>query len=489
MEQALSVGLACPQELIGKTDFDIVISEEAQRLRQLDEQVMQSGETYISEEAVILKGQNKVFISKKAPLRNNDGDVIGVIGTSIDITEQKKIEASLREAMQRAEIANQAKNEFIANMSHDLRTPLSGIQALSETIRAQAGQNPELTYNADLLLTASADLLQLVDSIMDVVRIDANSPESQRVSEFRLHPLITNSINIIMPKVYEKQLNFELHYDKQIPVVLIGHSLMLQRIVMNLLSNALKFTERHGRVDFTISIDSRDDEQCTLNFEIKDTGIGIPESKMDMIFEKFSRLTESFKGQYKGTGVGLYLVKQYIDRMGGLIRVSSVENQGTTFSCQIPFKIGQSTVHIIQPTLVAETKPVSSPKTFVEKCHILLVEDNVIAQHSQVAKFKSLGCQVTVAPTAQEAHDLFKKEKFDLLVLDLGLPDLDGWSLARRFRVDRTNPNSLLPIVILTAHAKPEEVIDDQVNVSGVIFRRKPLLLGDAEQLIQEYAV
>lgn len=484
-EQAISVGLTCPADLIGKTDFDIVVASEAQRLRDCDLQVMATGETYISEEDVILKGESKVFISKKAPLRNLDGEVVGVIGTSVDITDQKNIEASLRQAMQKAEVANLAKNEFIANMSHDLRTPLSGIQALAENMRA-AATDPDLKYNTELLLNASGDLLKLIDNIMDVVRVDATVAQSETRGVFRLRPLVTNSLNIIMPKIRQKQIDFKLHYDETIPEILIGYPLMLQRVIMNVLSNALKFTEPQGAISFNVTIDSLTDEQCELSFEVIDTGIGIPEDKMDVIFDKFSRISESFKGKYKGTGVGLYMVKQYIDRMGGRISVKSRERQGTTFVCQLPFEIAHETLLSDTDSMQQQADaPAAQPK--FDKLHILLVEDNLIAQHSQSAKFESLGCRVTIASTAEQAGDHFRKEKFDLLVLDLGLPDLDGWSLARRFRDDRTNPNSLLPIVILTAHAKPEDVVTDEVDISGVIFRRKPLLLDEAQQLLRDY--
>lgn len=486
-EQALSVGLTCPEDLIGKTDFDIVVELEAQRLRQRDLQVMESGETYISEETVVLKNEEKIFISKKAPLRNLEGDVVGVIGTSVDITQQKITEASLRDAMQKAEVASQAKNEFIANMSHDLRTPLSGIQALAETIRLES-KDPKLIYNMDLLLNASGDLLKLIDSIMDVVRVDANAVADKQSTEFRLSPLITNSVNIIMPKVHEKQIDFKLYYDDQIPETLVGQSLMLQRIIINLLSNALKFTERGGQIEFNITVSSVQGQQYILSFEVKDTGIGIPEDKIDVIFDKFSRISESFKGKYRGTGVGLYMVKQYIDRMGGLISVKSREKQGTTFICQLPFEMGQATVEVARKQCQL-SKTVLDKQANFNKLHILLVEDNIIAQYSQATKFKLLGCQVIIAATAQQATHFFKKDKFDLLVIDLGLPDLDGWSLARRFRVDRSNPNSLVPIVILTAHVNPKDVIADTKGIANVVFRRKPLLLDTAEQLLRDYTI
>jgi two-component system aerobic respiration control sensor histidine kinase ArcB len=485
LEQAVSVGLNSREELVGKTDFDIVDHAEATRLRELDFQVMSTGETYISEEDVELLGEQKVFISKKAPLRNLTGDVIGVIGTSVDISQQKMTEQALRGAMEKAELANQAKNEFIANMSHDLRTPLSGIQALAENMQV-ATDDPEMVYNSRLLLNASADLLALIDSILEVVRIDANVFDCPD-KDFRLQPLLENSINIIMPKIHEKQINFNFQLDEALPKVLYGQPLMLQRIIMNLLGNALKFTEKSGIIDLIVSLESLNKNNCEIQFIVRDTGIGIPEDKLDIIFEKFSRISESFKGQYKGTGVGLYMVKQYIDRMSASISVSSRENNGTKFTCQIPFVISQDDS---TGTESEEKVPGIIQGNAFANANILLVEDNIIAQHSQATKFKALGCHVEIAENGVVALELFKKRHFDLLIIDLGLPDMDGWSLARRFRIDTTNPNSLLPIIILTAHADPKEMLKaNKDEFSSVIIKRKPLMTADAEALLHQYKV
>lgn len=475
LEQALSVNLKSASELIGKTDFDILDRERAEYSRQIDLEVMRSGETHISEEEVVLFGEKRIFVAKKAPLRNQMGVVVGVIGTSVDITKQKNQEIALRAAMEKAELASQAKSEFIANMSHDLRTPLSGIQALAENIMTSS-DDPELTYNGQLLLSASGDLLQLIDSILEVVRTDSTAFDRPDTA-FRLRRLLNNVIHILSPNIKEKQIDFRFQCDERLPELLSGQPLMLQRILMNLLSNALKFTEERGTINLSVSLESLNNVQCEIRFEVNDTGVGIPNDKLDIIFEKFSRISESYKGRYKGTGMGLYMVKQYIDRMHGEISVSS-GNQGTVFTAYIPFALAQAATD-------AQDGDVASTASLPNNVRILLVEDNVIAQHSQSTKFQALGCEVMIAETGKAALEQFKEDEFDLLVIDLGLPDIDGWTLAQRFRGDTMNANSLSPIVILTAHADPEEALEQHLkDLPSVIIKRKPLMDSDASELL-----
>lgn len=482
-ELALSIGLKSIDDLVGKTDFDIVSQDEANRLRDIDLYVIETGETHIVEEAVILQGESRVYVSKKAPLRNAAGQVVGVIGTAVDITKRKQAEKAMLEAMQASEHANQVKDEFIANMSHDLRTPLSGIQALAENMQL-LNNDPILANDISMMLNASADLLRLIDSILDVVRTDAGVYACVE-HPFRLLPLVINSINIMLPKIKEKQLDFTYDCDEALPQNLIGQSLMLQRIILNILGNAIKFTDQAGKVKLSLKLESKTAEKCIILLKVEDSGIGIPLDKIDTIFEKFSRISESFRGQYKGTGVGLYMVKQYIDKMGGVISVSSDEKSGTTFSCSIPFSFSDEAVQGGLPQQM-----VQSPDKQYRDVNVLLVEDNIIAQHSQSAKFQTMGCSVDIAGNAKMALELFKQKKFNLLVVDLGLPDLDGWALARAFRASHSNPNSLAPILVLTAHADINDVSEKYADeLSTVIFRRKPLMLEDVKSVLHMFIV
>lgn len=483
LEQAISFGFNRIDEIVGKTDLILFGPAEAKRIQQVDELVMRRTDPYIVEESVTIHGEENFFISKKSALHNAQGIVVGTIGIAINITERRRMENALLETTGKLERANEAKNEFISNMSHDLRTPLSGIQSLAETIHSET-QDPRLLHQMELLLDASADLLKLVDGILDVIRIDAKADE-ERDREFNLRTVINNLTHILMPKVKEKGIDFQVNYDKKLPEFLWGQPLMLQRVMINLLSNSLKFTETEGQITLSLTAANMNPEECLILITISDTGIGIPKEKMDMIFDKFARISRSFKGQYKGTGVGLYMVKKYMDAMGGIISVDSVENEGTTFTCRIPLTIGTGST--IERSDQEEDQTLTADRSY-DHLAILLVEDNPIAQHSQALKFESLGCSVEVAGTGKRARALFDHQRFDLLIVDLGLPDTDGLELAAYFRSQTVNSNSLSPIVILTAHADERSVLmqNEKENLS-VIFKRKPLMLADAKMLLNKY--
>ena len=476
VEQAKTLGFDSPDELVGKTDFDLPWATDAEGLRQMDLNVMATGEPFISEEVVTTKrGQQKVFISKKAPLIDTSGNTVGIMGTSIDITHQKKIEAELRDAKLKAEVGNQAKDEFIANMSHDLRTPLSGIQAIAEDIM-QKTRNKSIEKDTELLIDASRDLLKLIDSIMEVVRVDSAMTQVDEQKSFDLRNLIKSVLSILQPSIIEKSLRFSYQMDKGVADMVMGHPLLLQRVLMNLLSNAVKFTPDGERVQLCVAVDKN---QSKLLFDVNDTGMGIPEDKLNLIFEKFSRITASYQGQFKGAGVGLYLVKNYIERMQGTIEVTSKEGYGTAFHCEIPFSVAET-----DALLKLTGKSPNKHKDYAT-IRILLVEDNIIARRSQTNKLTGLKCQVSSVKNGKQAQAAFNEQQFDLIILDLGLPDTDGWALAQNFRHATANPNSLAPIVILTAHATQADI--EQGKHAGVTaVMRKPLMTEDAREVLEQ---
>lgn len=421
------------------------------------------------------------FLTSRVPLFDHNGKSVGIVGISIDITERKMMEEELRLEKIKAEQASQAKSEFIANMSHDLRTPLSGMQALAEDIIAKA-QNEEVSKNALLLLQASHDLLNLIDGILQASRLTSGQEELSCKS-FMLAPLIHNTFNIMKPKAIEKSIKLNLSYDKQLPEQVIGDHLILQRILVNLLSNALKFTAKNGFVDMMIKLNRKEGSRYYIDFIVVDTGIGIPANKLDIIFEKFSRIAPSFQSQYTGSGMGLYIVKHYVEQMGGEIDVISEENQGSRFHCTIPFVI-PSADHTTVSVSSSDVAPLWGAPTM--KTRVLLVEDNKIVQHSQMNKLRDCGCEVTTAENAADALSYFDCSQFDLLIVDLGLPDIDGLTLIKKFRNRSVNPNCLIPIILLTAHAIPSDLAQDELaGVTEVLI--KPLMMDKLKQLLRDY--
>jgi two-component system aerobic respiration control sensor histidine kinase ArcB len=481
LEQAKSLGFANASELIGKTDFDFIWHGQARQLRLVDEEIMASGQAYILEEIVDTEfEENQTFISKKSPLRDQNGDIVGVIGTSINITHQKQLEDTLRREKSKAEDSSRAKSEFISNMSHDLRTPLSGIQSLAENILNKTTDS-DVKKDAELLIDASEDLLNLFDDILNMVRTTTDSTqETQR--DFSLSRLLTSTIEIMKPSISEKNFNFHYDIDDNIPNELRGYDLYLQRIIMNLLSNAFKFTPASEAIALSVELHKISDLGCSLKITVADTGIGIPEDKIDYIFEEFNRLSSSYSNTHKGAGIGLYMVKRYIEKMKGSIQVEPNDPKGTRFIILLPFSFQDKPKPVFQENI---TDTLSYTIKDYSGVRVLIVEDNLIAQKSQAEKLRKLGCIIEIAGTAKEATEKFQSMRFDLLILDVGLPDISGWRLAKRFRNSVSNPNSLLPIVILTAHAITED-LRRKNNTGLTAILRKPLMQADAENLLSE---
>ena len=323
--------------IINKTDFDLFPPDVAKRYRQHDLEVMGTGkELSIEEPTTLPNGETIIQLSTKRPLYDDQGEVIGVVGNTVDITRLKKIEAALREAKELAEASNLAKTEFMRNMEHDIRTPFSGISGIASYLWEIETDETKKEYLRDIAQCAK-ELLDYCNSILDFSKIESGMLVVLE-KKFHLKKLIDSVVDIEKPAAKHRELKFNLSIDSEIPEILIGDRYRLHRILINLISNAIKFTSE-GQINFIVSLISKNERQAVVRFTVQDTGIGIPESKQEFIFEKFSRLTLSNKGQYKGIGLGLRIVKQFMHEMGGEIDLMSQPSQGTQFICTLPFKL------------------------------------------------------------------------------------------------------------------------------------------------------
>jgi two-component system, OmpR family, aerobic respiration control sensor histidine kinase ArcB len=331
------VGLKHFSEIIGKNDQQFTEGKSAQPIQEIDQQVIRNRMTLVREERPKVFNQpNRVFLTTKSPLFNAKRRVIGLIGVSVDITDRKQAEQDLKSALQRSEEASQLKTEFIRNIHHDLRTPTSGIYSMTQLL----SESDDLAMIQDSLKEvseAAGELLNYCNSILDFSTIEQGH-RAVIEKKFNLKQLIEQVITLEKPAIHQKGLAFTFDYDAQIPEQLIGDEQRLYRILMNLIGNAIKFTER-GSVTLQASVMTRHHKTVVISIRIKDTGIGIPQDKQTLIYEKLTRLNPSNRGQYKGLGLGLTIVKQFIMEMEGEIEVDSEVNQGTQFTCILPFKI------------------------------------------------------------------------------------------------------------------------------------------------------
>ncbi len=282
-------------------------------------------------------GEKIIQLSSKIPLRDEKGNIIGVIGNTVDITALKKIETELREAKEKLEKANSIKTEFIRNMEHDIRTPFSGVWGITNVLW-QRETEPEKKELLGDVTNCTKELLDYCNGILDYAKIEqGNLPLLEK--KFNIHKLIDSVITIETPPAKYKKLNLTLEYDENLPIILVGDQYRLQRILINLVSNAIKFTQQ-GEVKLCVKlVKLQDNKNAIIRFIVEDTGIGIPQEKQDFIYEKFAKVIPSNKGTYKGIGLGLKIVKQFIEEMGGEIDLKSEPGQGSTFVCTLPFKL------------------------------------------------------------------------------------------------------------------------------------------------------
>lgn len=330
---------AIQSAVVGKTDYDFFDQETADQYRQHDLEVLEAGKQMTREEAVTLpNGESLVQLSLKRPLYDSKGKVVGIVGNTVDITYLKKIETDLRIAKEKAEKADRMKLEFIYNMEHDIRTPFNGVWMLAQLL-SEAEEDEEKKESLTMIAESGKELLDYCNGILDFSKLESGIlPIIEK--KFDFEQLLQKIEKIEKPALKNKALAFNVDYDSRLPKYLIGDTYRLSRILINLMSNAIKFTEK-GRVTLKVALAKLDSDQnrAIVNVCVEDTGIGIPLEHQDLIYEKFSRLTRANTGKYKGLGLGLCAVKKFMAELAGELELESEVGKGSAFTCIIPFKL------------------------------------------------------------------------------------------------------------------------------------------------------
>jgi len=281
-------------------------------------------------------GEKVVQLSRKKPLLDKNGNIIGVIGNTVDITYLKEMENELRNQKDKAEAANKAKTEFLENMRHDIRTPLGGIVGFLDLLKDEKN-GEKIREHTHILAEAGHELLRFLNAILESVNVGSGEIPFLK-KKFNLKTIFENVVKLQQPKANEKKLKLNINFDKNIPQYLISDPIRIYRILLELVVNALKFTD-HGYINVNAKLAKKNERDIVLKIEVEDTGSGIPIENQQEIFLRFKRLTPSYEGIYKGTGLGLSLVKQFIDDLGGEIyHEKNSENIGAKFVCIIPAK-------------------------------------------------------------------------------------------------------------------------------------------------------
>jgi signal transduction histidine kinase/CheY-like chemotaxis protein len=405
---------------------------------------------------------------------------------------RKKQQLYYAELLIKSNKANTAKQEFIANMSHDLRTPITGIMGMLKDLLHCADQIQlkrdsenqlrdnhaseclqrllqKVETNSHSALGAVEGLLQLCNEILETVRLETHTVEIP-LEAFDLNALVSAVINLMNPTALEKGLILRTEIANDIPPYLFGSARYLSKSLLNLISNALKFTEK-GSITVSFKLSKAFDgeinkgDKIVLIVCVADTGIGIPKDKHDAIFDHFSRLSPSYKGHYKGYGLGLYTVKQYVEAMKGMITVDSIAGKGTQFTLALPFTVDDHTDHalpeidrpisMVSPKVYTQTFDESQPH---DNTRILIVEDTEVAATVARNMLKNCGCRSIIdwAPTGEIGLKKATDNHYDLILMDVGLPKMQGTEVAQKIRALDDSIKSKVPIVALTGHADAE---------------------------------
>ena len=479
-------GLSDFKAVIGKTDFDFAWKDEAESIQENDRFVMQNNQMVSFEERAKLSDNSiHTFLTQKSPLKGKREKIMGVLGVSIDITELKNTQKKLNKSKLLADSANQAKTEFLANMSHDIRTPLTGIIGLSELLEQRLNIQ-ENKSDLRLIYQASNKLLSLLNNVLDVASLEHLDEAQLKINTFSLQDLVESLKSLLLPSVTSKGLILEINLDVSTKEYIVSDQNKLERILLNLATNAIKFTEQ-GKVLITIKelvLLPHQSDGLYIEFSISDTGIGISPDKLTAVFDPFFRIIPSFEkaNQPQGYGVGLHIVKKFVNLLGGEIQIKSKVAEGTTFSFTlfmnlakknklIKFKNKNSEPFVfLEKTKIVDEKKITLAQTSIENKlkNILLIEDDLLTIKFSKELFIQAGYHLTVVSTMQEALAFAKNHTFDLIITDLGLPDLSGSEIAVLYRYwERINQKPMTPIITLTAHGEgkfKEECIAAGIN-------------------------
>ncbi len=443
------------EQLIDTYFFDYFT--EADKAREGCRQIFEKG--FVADYPLtIMDGKLTDVLFNGSVYKDDRGNVLGAVLVARDITEQKRIATELTEAKVSAELATgiaeeakskaesatriaedavKAKQQFLSNMSHEIRTPMNAIIGFTKVVLKTALTAKQKEYLTAIKISGDA-LIVLINDILDLAKVDAGKMTFEQ-TPFKLASSISAMLHLFETKIREKNLELVKEYDKRIPEVLVGDPVRLHQVILNLVSNAVKFTNK-GKITVSVLLLNEDEEKVTIEFAVSDTGIGIAENKLKNVFENFQQASSGTARLYGGTGLGLAIVKQLVEPQGGSIDVKSKIDEGSTFSFILSFNKTKAEAESEAGLMELDSE--------IKNIKVLVVEDIALNQLLMKTILDDFGFERDIASNGKIAIEKLKLKSYDIILMDLQMPEMNGFEATEYIR---NKMNSKIPIIALTA--------------------------------------
>ena len=434
------------EELKGQDGGDLLLDSEEKELMTARNTGRTEGKEDVYELRVFNKNkETRYWLVSAAPLLGDDGEVHGSIGIHWDITEMKQLEFELKGARHKAEESSKAKAMFLANMSHEIRTPLNGIVGMAEQL-AQSQLDADQRYFVDIMRSASSTLLSIINDVLDISKIESGK-FSIETTPFNLNETIRRTLSIFGEKAKQTNVSLDIELMDDRGIMHLGDPHRLSQVLFNIVGNAMKFTQA-GYVRVTSHLARGENDICLVSFSIEDTGVGMDMAYLTKVFEAFTQEDASVTRKFGGSGLGLSIARNIVHIMGGTIEIESEKGKGTRVNIRIPMRISNEKTK-------QDIVEITDLQKSLKGLRILAVEDNELNRMVLQVILKKCEVVLTIAHNGQEAIDLIQQQEFDLVLMDVQMPVVDGLEATKYIRNEL---KMTIPIIGLSANAMREEV-------------------------------